>query len=149
MKKIYILNTFLIILLLCGCSSKGFNTSHLNISNTIADCDNITLTVEEPTIKSFKEPITLIFKNTSNQEYCYGVDFKLEINLDDEWYEVPFTSGEFIDIGIILDKNAEREETIDLSKYFSNLPEGTYRIVKTFYSNGLENVVVGSFKIEK
>lgn len=149
MRKIYILNTFLISLFLCGCSSKGFDTSHLNISTTVANCDTITLTVKEPTIKSFKEPITLILKNNSNQEYGYGTDFKLEINLENEWYEIPFVSGEFIDIGIILDKYKENTETIDLSKYFSNLPEGNYRIVKNLYFDGINNTVVGSFKITK
>lgn len=150
MKKIYIFSIAILILTLCGCSINSLNVSDLEPSNIVVDYDNIKATVQEGTIKSSKENINLVLENKTEYEYSYGVDFELEIELDNKWYKIPFDEKpEFIEIALILKGNDESNEEIELSKYFSNLPDGKYRIVKTFYRDGIKSVIVGLFNIKK
>ena len=133
-----------------GCSIKILDISDLELSNIVEDCDNINLTVKKDTIKSSKENITLVLENKTEYEYYYGDDFELEVELNNEWYKVLFDkSSEFTEIRLVLKGNGESEEEIELSNYFLDLPDGKYRIVKTFYLDGVKIVVVGLFNIKK
>ena len=150
MKKIYIFSIVIILFILYSCSSKTLDVSNLERSNIVVDCDNINVTVQEDTIKSSKENITLVLKNKTEYEYFYGVDFELEVELDNQWYKVPFDKNpEFTDLGLLLKGNSESNEKIELYKYFSDLTDGKYRIVKKFYLDGAKTVVVGLFNINK
>lgn len=150
MKKVYIFSIVIMMFIFYGCSSKTLNVSNLEPSDIVIDCDNINVVVQEETIKSSKESITLVLENKTEYEYFYGVDFELEVELDNRWYKIPFDKNpEFIEVGLILKGNGESNEKIELSKYFSDLPEGKYRVVKTFYLDGLKNVVAGLFNIKK
>ena len=150
MKKIYIFSIVIILFILYSCSSKTLDVSNLERSNIVVDCDNINVTVQEDTIKSSKENITLVLKNKTEYEYFYGVDFELEVELDNQWYKVPFDKNpEFTDLGLLLKGNSESNEKIELYKYFSDLTDGKYRIVKNFYLDGSKTVVVGLFNINK
>ena len=111
---------------------------------------NINITVKEETIKSSKENITLVLENKTEYEYFYGVDFELEVELDNKWYKIPFDKNTaFIEIGLLLKGNGESKEEIELYKYFSDLPDGKYRIVKTFYLDDEKTVAVGLFNIKE
>ena len=149
MKKMYIFS-FLMIFIFCGCSNNTLNISGLELSTIVIDSDHINATVEEGTIKSSKETITLVLENKTEYQYFYGVDFNLEVQIDNNWYKVPFDKNpEFIEIGLLLMGDSESQEKIELSKYFSDLPDGKYRIVKTFYLNDAKTVVGGLFNIKK
>lgn len=133
-----------------GCSNNTLNTSNLEQSIIVVNQDNINAIVKEKIITSSKESITLILENNTDNDYIYGVDFKLEMELDNCWYEVPFkTDSSFIEIGLILKANSKKEEVIELYNYFNDLPEGKYRIVKTFYLDNEKIVVTSTFKIKK
>lgn len=150
LKKISIFSLIIIIFLFCGCSSNILNISDLEQSDIVVDCNNINIKVKQDTIKSWKENITLILENKTGYECFYGVDFTLEVELDEIWYKVPFNKDYgFNEIGLILKGNSESEETIELSKYFSNLPDGKYRIVKSFYVKDEKIDSVGLFNIKK
>ncbi|MDU1314077.1 MAG: immunoglobulin-like domain-containing protein [Clostridium septicum] len=150
MKKIYILSIVILMFILYSCSSKTLNISDLEPSNIVVDYDTINATVKEDPIKSSKENITLVLKNKTKYEYFYGVDFELEVELDDNWYKIPFHKNpEFIEISMVLNGNSESNEEIELSKYFSDLPDGKYRILKTFYLDDSKTVVAGLFNIKK
>lgn len=150
MKKIYIFSIVIMMFILSGCSSKTLNISDLEPSNIVVDCDNINIKVKEDTIKSSKEKITLVLENKTEYEYSFGVDFELEVELDDNWYKIPFDKNpEFIEIARLLKGNSKSKEEIELSKYFSDLPDGKYRILKTFYLDGQKTVVAGLFNIKK
>lgn len=148
MKKVYIFSIVIMMFILYGCSNKVLDISDLEPSNIVVECDNINLTVKEETIKSSKEKITLVLENKTEYKYFYGVEFELEVELDNSWYKVPFDKNpEFTEIGLLLNGNSKSEEKIELYKYFSDLPEGKYRIVKTFYLDGVKTVVAGLFNI--
>lgn len=89
MKKIYIFIIVIILLLLYSCSNKTLDVSDLEKSNIAVDCDNINITVQEDTIKSSKENITLLLKNKTEYEYFYDLYFELEVELDNQWCKVP------------------------------------------------------------
>lgn len=149
MKKIYIFSIVIMLFILYSCSSKTLDVSNLEPSNIIVDCDNINVTVQEDTIKSSKENITLVLENTTEHEYFYGAYFELEVELDNQWYKVPLSkNAEFNEIGLLLKGNGESNEEIELSKYFSDLPDGKYRILKDFYLDGAKTVIVGLFNIK-
>lgn len=149
MKRIYIFSILILMFIIYGCSSKTLDISDLEPSNIVVEYDNINATVKEDTIKSSKENITLVLENKTEYEYFYEVDFELEVELDNNWYKIPFDKNpEFIEIGLILKENSESKEEIELSKYFSDLPDGKYRIVKTFYLDGEKTVVAALFNIK-
>ena len=119
MKKIYIFSIVIMMFILYGCSIKTLYISDLEPLDIVVDYDNINLTVKEDTIKSSKENITLVLENKTEYEYFYGVDFELEVELDNKWYKVPLDKNPaFIEIGLLLKGNSESEEEIELSKYF-------------------------------
>ncbi len=150
MKKIYILSIVIIMFIFYGCTSKTLDISDLEPSNIVVDSKNINITVKEETIKSSKENITLVLENKTEYEYFYGVDFELEVELDNKWYKIPFDKNTaFIEIGLLLKGNGESKEEIELYKYFSDLPDGKYRIVKTFYLDDEKTVAVGLFNIKE
>ena len=86
MRKVYIFSIVIIMFIFYGCSSKTLDVSNLEPSDIVIDCDNINVTVQEETIKSSKENITLVLENKTEYEYFYGVDFELEVELDNQWY---------------------------------------------------------------
>lgn len=148
MKKIYTLGIIIVMFVFYGCSSNKFNDSGLEQSTIIVNQDNINATIKDNIIKSSKENITVVLENKTEYEHSYGFDFNLEIELDNNWYKVPFDKNpQFIEIAIILKGNGKSEDVIELSKYFTNLPEGKYRIVKSLYLDGEEIVVSAPFEI--
>lgn len=150
MKKFYIFSIVIMLFILYSCSSKTLDLSALEPSNIVVDCNKINVTVQENTIKSSKENITLVLENKTEYEYFYEAYFELEVKLDNQWYKVPLSkNAEFNEIGLLLKGNSESNEEIQLSKYFSDLPDGNYRILKDFYFDGAKTVVVGLFNIKK
>ena len=149
-RKFYVISFIIVMVFMYGCSSRTLNVSDLEPSNIIINKDDITAKIKEDIIMSSKEDITLILENKTDYEYSYGVDFSLEVELDNKWYKVPFDKNSaFIEIGVVLKGNSESKEVLELSKYFSDLPDGKYRIVKTFYHDGKETFVEAPFEVRK
>lgn len=150
MRKVYIFSLIIIMFIFYSCSSKSLSISDLEPSIIVVNNDNINAVIKEDIITSSKESITLVLENKTVYEYSYGFSFNLEVELDINWYKVPFDkNAEFREIGLCLNGNSTGKEEIELSKYFDNLPEGKYRITKSFYLNG-EKIDVGApFEIKK
>lgn len=149
MRKVYIFSIIMTMFILSSCSSKTLNISDLEPSTIVVNYDNINATTKEDIITSSKENITLVLENKTEYEYYYGLYFDLEVELDNNWYEVPFNKNpEFKEIGVCLNGNSTNEEKIELSKYFDTLPEGKYRIIKSLYLDGEKIVVAALFEIK-
>ena len=149
MWKVYIFSIIMIMFILSGCSSKTLNISDLEPSTIVANYDNINAITKEDIITSSKENITLVLENKTEYEYFYGLYFDLEVELDNNWYKIPFDKNpEFKEIGVRLNGNSTNEEKIELSKYFSSLPQGKYRITKSFYLDGEKIDVAAPFEIK-
>ncbi|MPQ45185.1 immunoglobulin-like domain-containing protein [Clostridium tarantellae] len=149
MRKIYIFTIIMVIVVFYGCSSNTLNFSDLEPSTIVVNHDNISAIIKENIIRSSKEDITLILENKTQYEYYYGEYFNLEIELDNSWYKVPLDKNlDFKDLAIILKENSKSSDIIKLSKHFTNLPEGKYRIVKSLYLDDEETIIVAPFEIK-
>jgi len=149
MRKVYIFSIIMIMFILSGCSSKTLNISDLEPSTIIVNHDNINATTKEDIITSSKENITLVLENKTEYEYFYELYFYLEVELDNNWYKIPFNkNAEFKEIGLCLNGNSTNEEKIELSKYFANLSENKYRITKSLYLDGEKIYVAAPFEIK-
>lgn len=89
MKKLYISIVIIGAFLFYGCSNTSFNISDLEPSAILVNEENINLTVKETCITSSEKNITLSLINETEHECIYGVDYNLEVELDNSWYSVP------------------------------------------------------------
>lgn len=149
MKKIYTLSIVIAMFIFYGCSSNNFNASDLEQSTIIVNYNNVNATTKESVIQSVKDDIGIVLENKTEYQYSYGEAFVLEVKLDNNWYKVPFDKNpQFLEIAINLKAHSKNEEVVELDKYFNNLPDGRYRIVKSLYHNGEEIVVMAPFEIK-
>lgn len=81
-------------------------------------------------ISQTEEKLTVALTNTGTEEWMYGEYYYLDVFLDETWYSVPTTPGNwaFTDIGIILPAGKTQDETYNLTMY-GDLPAGQYRLV--------------------
>jgi hypothetical protein len=131
-KNMFILTLLLLLAFLSACQKtvdlepSSYQDSDLN------QLDGVTMVVTPTEYPVTTESIALTIKNESDEEHSYGVEFKLEKEIDGEWYEVPF-EGEvaWIMIAYILEANSENNETISFDLLDKNtLTEGNYRLIK-------------------
>ena len=68
-----------------------------------------------------------------------------------KWKEVPTKSGEpvtWIAIAYIITPDSTREQNIDFSDIYGELPPGEYRIVKSVYDNGKSEKYYATFTVK-
>jgi hypothetical protein len=110
---------------------------------------DVTLSVDEKVITPETESITLIFNNMSDEEYIYGEDLHLEMEVDGVWYVVKMLENVgWNDIGYILPPKDSSENTFPIKNSYGRLNPGNYRIIKTLYSNGEPIFSIAEFKIQ-
>lgn len=149
MKKVLLYLMLVSFLSLVGCASQAFRPSDLEPSTAVVTEGKIKGNVKEEQIQSFKEKITLVFENLTDTVYYYGVDFTLEVELDDTWYQVPFDEDvAFIEIAMLLEGKAMNEEVIDLADYFDKLPAGNYRVIKHFQAEEQTITIAPTFEVK-
>ena len=100
---------------------------------------------------SEKEITTEVFNGTS-ESVIYSVGYKLHFEQDGKWYELPVLDEETSDMrmaGTTLKVTPEMETspfTNDIKKSYGKLPDGKYRILRTFEYRGFsENSEAESF----
>lgn len=88
---------------------------HLSVERVSDDSNKITYT---------------IFNNT-DEAVAYGYDLGLEKYTDGKWEKVKYSSDYIIPgIGIVIMPLGTQSEAVNLSRYFDDLTEGTYRLKK-------------------
>ena len=94
-----------------------------------------------------KIPFNII--NNSNQEYTFGIEPLIEIEVDGTWYLMPMVEGvAWNDIGYILQANQTLEDVLDVKTYYGKLAEGKYRSVKRFFPEpGVETFAIAEFEV--
>jgi len=154
MKKVMYI-VILIILMVNSTACKAFkklDVSKLEKStyDVSQQSKDVALSIKEENIVKNTESITLIYTNFSDKEYIYGKEPHLEIEVDDIWYVVPtLETAAWDEMAYILSPNDIREDVFPIKEYYGELNEGSYRIVKTLYSDGESIFVLGEFKIKK
>lgn len=87
--------------------------------------------------------------NHTQQRYCYGADFEMEVLKKGVWYKMITVPG--------LDATAEERSVdaknikLDSSSWPAKLPRGTYRLIKRMYPEGRREEAVfvyGEFSVK-
>ena len=125
MKKILL--TILLALTLTGCNKVTL------LEESTLDLNNEYLKMEINEEKTTNEGITFKLVNISDYDLTYGLSYHLEKEENGKWYKVkPKEEMNFIMIAYQLKKGEEKEENLKWTTYYGKLPEGKYRLVKSF-----------------
>lgn len=130
MKKILLV---IMLFIISGCTNQ-FNPDDLYLSK-YDDSYNNSIEIfisNKDSLDLNSDLISLVYKNNSNYSFTFGVDYVLEVELNDKWYVINNDMA-FIEIALILDPYQSVTDEISLKDY--KLYKGHYRIVKLFYSD--------------
>ena len=106
--------------------SEGWRSTLLTPATELNPPEGIEMTF----VSNTDENVTFTLMNNNDDYWFYGVHFRVELLLDDIWYNIPKTSENwgFIDIGLTLEAGQSETKTYGLHMY-GELPPGTYRLV--------------------
>lgn len=92
----------------------------------------VTLQTKEDTYRTDTETIAMVFKNSSDKEYIFPENFRLQILRDNRWQEVAFDENTvFAKVSNRLPPNTEVEKLYYIAEKTGDLMAGKYRIVVT------------------
>ena len=144
--------------------NEGENTSaYIPDGMEIASKDDVGTKTEEITFNRDKERVTIevlmdtvtrngatvVITDKNENPYGWGKSYKLQEKIADEWYNMaPHTEMIFEEIGYILNSNGQYTEYIDWTRFYGELGNGTFRIVKDTYDKGYMYFYSNEFEIK-
>jgi len=69
---------------------------------------------------------------TSDKEYRYGSEFRVEVLLENKWYRVPFAGSWGFTLDLAISEAGTKNFPFDIVPMCGILPVGQYRIIKEF-----------------
>ena len=110
--------------------------------------ENVTIEVLPNTITKKKAEILITDKNEDH--YGWGVEFRVQKKVNEEWKDLDYISDNlsWIDIAYELNEDNQLIQILDIAKYYGELENGTYRIVKPVYDNGYIDIYSNEFEIK-
>ena len=117
-------------------------------NENIFDPEKVTIEIVEGSVTR-KSAVVLITDNNENK-YGWDESFRLQKKENNEWKEMKTTNEKglwFNAMGHNLDENNQLKLTFYYSDYYGELEDGTYRIVKPFYSGGYIDLFSDEFEI--
>lgn len=118
-------------------------------SNTTTPCpENVTITVVEDTIS--RNELTIKIADNNEDKYGWGVEFRVQERVDNEWKDLDYISDNltWIDIAYKLNADNQLTQKLNIEKYYGKLNNGIYRIVKPVYDNGYVDIYSNEFEIK-
>jgi hypothetical protein len=118
-------------------------------SNTTTPCpENVTITVVEDTIS--RNELTIKIADNNEDKYGWGVEFRVQEKVDNEWKDLDYISDDltWIDIAYKLNADNQLTQKLNIEKYYGKLNNGIYRIVKPVYDNGYVDIYSNEFEIK-
>ncbi len=110
----------------------------------------VLMTVSEAAVTPKTSSMTLNIVNAADMDCTFGMEYALEVYLDDAWYKVPPKEEMFfIMIAQILEPGGMAQLEASLADAYGVLPEGQYRYVKSFSFEGGGTSAAAEFKIVK
>lgn len=106
-------------------------------NNIKPSIDNVIMKIKDGTLT--KTGATVIITDNNVNPYTYGIWFRIDKKIDDEWQELePIGTdiGIFTEVAYVVGKNKKLELEQDWSKYYGTLETGEYRLVKQQYEDG-------------
>ncbi len=127
------------------------NENILKVSTNNYNFNRIPENVTIEVIESSASPngVTILITDKNEHYYNWGEQFSVQKKVNEEWYDIKYISDtvSFTLIGYMPNKNNQLTQKIDWTKYYGELPTGTYRIVKQVYDNKYINLYSNEFKI--
>lgn len=100
-------------------------------SISVLDYSTISMIIKSKTLSS--KGATFILKNYTDEEYCYGPEYTIEINENGKWKEIDTLTGKPLvwnSIAYTIKPGEEKEININWSYDYGELKNGEYRLVK-------------------
>ena len=110
--------------------------------------ENVTIQVDNTTITP--ESVTIIITDNNNEHYAWGVEFRVQKKVNEEWEDLEYISDDlaWIDIAYEVNEDNQLVLKLDIEKYYGKLSNGIYRIVKPVYDNGYIDIYSNEFEIK-
>ena len=112
-----------------------------------SNLENVIMKVDSTTIKPTS--ISIIITNNNDNDIGYGEEYKIQKNINGEWKyldNLPNTSWN--DIAYIMKGNSETTKKLNFENTYGELGKGTYRIIKTMFSENGKNTDIYSNEFE-
>ena len=90
----------------------------------------------------------LVIENTGSTELVFSPAVYLEKLESDGWYQIPYKDMAFTEIAMVLAAGETQMDEVPVDQLHYQLQEGTYRIVKEFYTGSEQAVLAAEFEIE-
>ncbi|MDF2907128.1 MAG: hypothetical protein K0R34_2449 [Herbinix sp.] len=131
-----------------------WDTTYMTESSYIeAPLENASLTMDEPSIDSRQEQITLTIENHTGSTLQFGSMYSLEVLVDRHWYTIGDMVNDNVNICwttiLYILKNDEAMGDTYYLEYLQPLPVGSYRLVKKVTAEGgTEGYLSAEFQVE-
>ena len=137
----------LMALVSCG-KPDSFDPNTLEQSTAAKLSSDVTMRLSQEEFRALPSELSLVITNHTGEEFSYGTEYRLEVQLDDQWYILPAEEElYFTSIGVMLLPDGINSENIAPEEYREHLPPGHYRVVKEFYGAGGEITAAAEFSI--
>mgnify|MGYP005771131747 CR=1 FL=1 len=110
--------------------------------------ENVTIEVDNTTVSP--ESVSITITDNNEEPYGWGVEFKVQQKVNEEWVELQYIYDDSTWIDIAYEVNEDHQLTLklDIEQYYGKLSNGIYRIVKPIYDNGYIDIYSNEFEIK-
>lgn len=126
---------------------KKFEESLSTNEENNSDLENVIMKVDSITIKPTS--ISIIIINNNDNEIGYGEEYKIQKNINGEWKYLDYLPNtSWNDIAYIIKANSQTTKKLNLENTYGELGKGTYRIIKTMFSENGKKTDIYSTEFE-
>ena len=126
---------------------KKFEESLSTNEENNSDLENVIMKVDSITIKPTS--ISIIIINNNDNEIGYDEEYKIQKNINGEWKYLDYLPNtSWNDIAYIIKANSQTTKKLNLENTYGELGKGTYRIIKTMFSENGKTTDIYSNEFE-
>ena len=126
---------------------KKFEESLSTNKENNSDLENVIMKVDGTTIKPTS--ISIIIINNNDNEIGYDEEYKIQKNINGEWKYLDYLPNtSWNDIAYIIKANSQTTKKLNLENTYGELGKGTYRIIKTMFSENGKTTDIYSNEFE-
>ena len=112
-----------------------------------SDLENVIMKADSTTIKPTS--ISIIIINNNDNEIGYDQEYKIQKNINGEWKYLDYLPNtSWNDIAYIIKANSQTTKKLNLENTYGELEKGTYRIIKTMFSENGKKADIYSNEFE-
>lgn len=124
------------------------NKNPISTENSDRKPENVTIEIDNNTISA--ESVSITITDNNENHYGWGVEFRVQQKVAGEWKDLKYISDNlsWIDIAYELGEDNQLTQKLDIKKYYGELSNGIYRIVKPVYDNEYIDIYSNEFEIK-